>query len=78
MKQTNKTNNIGECKRCDSNRTKLRLILKKAEEKPERYLTCDDCDNIFSKYGKDARSLYKPLKIKNKCPKCNSKNIQPY
>jgi Zn finger protein HypA/HybF involved in hydrogenase expression len=72
--------NRGICKPCDSNYMATRIMLAKAKKAPQDYLSCDDCDRIFSKY-QVSRPLTKERifqKLKTECPFCNSENIDRY
>lgn len=72
--------NRGICKPCASNYNNVNAKLANAKKNPENFLTCDDCDNIFSKY-QVSRPLIKERvfqKLKTECPFCKSENIDRY
>ena len=79
-------NNKGSCKPCHSYYNKNNARIKKAEENPEKFSTCDDCDGIFTtnkrgnhkgnnQYLKNNRTKIVP---KVECPFCKSKNISKF
>ena len=73
-------NRRGICKPCVSNYNAVNARLMKAKKNPKNFLTCDDCDNIFSKY-KVGTPLTKERvfqKLKVECPFCKSENIDRY
>lgn len=70
----------GVCKPCSSKYEALRAMVKKANRTPENYMSCDDCDKIFSKY-QTSRPLFKERffqKLRIECPFCKSENIDGY
>lgn len=72
-----KSKKKGDCKKCHALRQYNYYQRKKAEMTPKNYMTCDDCDSIFSKI-RHKGGLHTPPKITTVCPKCKSKNIQAY
>jgi Zn finger protein HypA/HybF involved in hydrogenase expression len=70
--------NKGICKPCHSNYNTMSERWLKAEKNPDNSLTCDDCDNIFSKYqtGSSNRNNFRKLRVY--CPFCKSENINRF
>jgi transcription elongation factor Elf1 len=79
--------NRGICKSCSTAYENTRQLLKKAEENPSKYLTCDDCDRIFSLYTPGARRVETTVRTDRRtegwqlrvdCPFCKSEEISRY
>lgn len=72
--------NRGICKPCVSNYNAANTRLTKANRNPRNFLSCDDCDNIFSKYqvGTPLTKERVFQKLKIDCPFCKSENIDRY
>lgn len=66
-------NGNGVCKKCACEYEKSRRFITKANRNPEDYLTCDDCDAIFSKY-----SVGRKRQLRVDCAFCKSENISRY
>lgn len=73
-------NNRGICKTCHSNYNKINVQIKSAEKNPDKYMSCDSCDRIFSRYqvGAPSRKNHIPQKLRICCPYCNSEDIDNY
>lgn len=73
-------NNRGICKPCHSVYNKTNARIKKAERSPDDFLSCNTCNEIFSKY-QVCRPLIKTRvfkKLKVECPFCKSEEIERY
>lgn len=65
------------CKKCHCDYNKSNYLIKKTAISPQNYFQCEDCDHVFH-YLKSKGSMYvKPVEHE-KCPKCNSENIDDY
>lgn len=67
------SNNRGICKPCISKYETHEQFIRKANKNPENYLTCEDCDRMFSK---NLQGRFK--KLRTECPFCKSENIERY
>ena len=65
------------CNKCHSEREKLRQIIKRAENSPQNYLVCNNCDRIFYKYKYPKTSFVKNIELII-CRFCNSIDIEGY
>lgn len=74
------SNRRGICKPCASNYNAVNTRLMKAKKNPKNFLTCDDCDGIFSKYKVGTPFTRDGIvqKLKIDCPFCKSENIDRY
>jgi hypothetical protein len=73
-------NNRGICKACHSNYNTINIQLKSAERNPEKFMSCDSCDRIFSRYQTGAPSKKNNMvqKLRIWCPFCKSEDIDNY
>jgi len=76
----NKRYGINEksCKKCHCDYAKLRQVVRRAEEDPDKYKFCDDCDHIFCKHDHLGNMPGKESYDFKNCPKCKSSNIFKY
>lgn len=63
------------CKGCWSELTKNQNMLKRASMKPENYLSCDDCDRVFSTYAPGRPRVGGHRNLRTDCPYCQSEEI---
>lgn len=66
-------NGFGVCKKCACEYEKSQRFIRKSAKNPENYLTCDDCDAIFSKY-----SVGRIRQLRVNCAFCKSENINRF
>lgn len=76
----------GICKCCATEYERNRQMIRKASSKPEDYLSCDDCDRVFSKkhtgnYTGNNQSIKRNSQrfvLRTNCPFCKSENIDNF
>jgi hypothetical protein len=64
----------GICKACATEYEKLRLARSKADYQPEKHLTCNDCDRVFSNRNTGPNRIL----LRVHCPFCKSEEIERY
>jgi hypothetical protein len=73
-----KSNGRGICKLCHSKDTIVRIQEKRADQNPEDYMCCNECDKTFRKYTSGPVPKKKPRKMHDKCIYCQSSDIEAY
>ena len=58
-----------ECRSCENTKISQYQVFKKAEKNPEKYLGCNNCDRIVSKYR---------IGNKGMCNYCGSRDLEEY
>lgn len=67
----------GRCKVCRATIERNKRMERRALENPELYMSCDDCDRPFYRYG-SLNPDYKNRLERTTCKFCGSKNIGDY
>jgi hypothetical protein len=66
------------CKVCRTAAELRRQSKSRADKDPDSYMMCNGCDTYFYKYYATTPSPYFKRDIRDKCPRCQSKDIENY
>lgn len=64
------------CNKCKSSKQSNKLLERRANKRPHKYMECNKCYKIF--HMDINGSFYEPPRIKTHCPSCNSTDIEGY
>lgn len=65
------------CKKCRSKQESHNAILRKARKDPTKYLECNDCDRVFSKY-RPAFPIGNQITLLTHCKFCKSEDVYEF
>ena len=68
----------GICNPCHNDYEKQQRFRRMAAKNPQNFLTCDDCDKIFSKTVSGTIPKDGKKKLRVECPYCKSEDISEY